>query len=270
MEVSKSFVSKHITKLEKDLKSSLLNRSTRQLSLTEAGEVFYQHCQELFAVAELGYGALANLRKQPAGTLKITAPPALGIHLLANPLIKFGQRYPDVKITVALESHVVDLIQQGYDLALRSAPLPNSNLIAQKIATLRNTLCASPDYLKKHGLIKYPEELKKHVFAIYSVGDKTTQRIKFFREQKDFEITVNSYFQSNSLDLIAQMVIGGRCIAVLPEFMTITAVKKKLLVPCLSRYQLLDSPLYAVFPERKFVPLKVKMFIDELKAHLHN
>ncbi len=267
LEVSKSYVSKHISQLEKDLKSRLLNRSTRQLSLTEAGEIFYQHCQRLFELAEQGYDALAGFRKQPTGTLKVSVPPALGMHLLSEPLIKFNQKYPEVKLNIVLEAQVIDLIQEGYDLALRSALLSDSNLIAQKIATLRNIICASPAYLKKQRAIKHPDQLKDHQFAIYS-GNKAARQLKFSRGKQSFEVIVDSSFQSNSLDLITQMVMGDRCLAVIPEFMVKNLVARKKLIHCLSEYQLPESPLYAIYPEKKFMPLKVKVFLDELKVSL--
>lgn len=265
--VSKSFISKHITALEKDLKTRLLNRTTRQLSLTEAGEIFYQHCQSLSIVAEQGYDAIVNLRKQPSGILKISVPPALAIHLLANPLIDYTKRYPDVKFNVVLESHIVDLVKQGYDLALRAAPLPDSTLISQKIVTLRNVVCASPQYLKKFGGVKHPEDLIKHSFATYS-GNNLAKKLTFAHKNKQISINIQSHFQCNNLDLITQMVTAHSCMAVLPEFMAKPLVEKKKLIVCLPEFKLPEVPLYAVYPERALVPLKVKTFIELLKTHL--
>lgn len=267
--VSKSHISKHVTQLEKELKSQLLHRSTRQLSLTEAGEIFYQHCEKVVALAEQGYNALATYHKQPAGTLKISIPPALGLHLLSEPIIKFNQKYPEVKLNIALENEIVDLIQKGYDLALRSALLTDSNLIAQKLTILSNVLVASPRYLKQHGLVKNHEQLQNHVFAIYS-GSKAARQMIFTRNKQTFEIVINSVIESNSLDLIQQMVSGDRCMAVLPKFMVIDLIAKKKLIHCLPHYQLPESPLYAIYPEKMFMPLKVKCFLDEIKNDLRD
>lgn len=265
--VSKSHISKHITQLEKELNTSLLSRSTRQLSLTEAGEIFYQHCEKLLELAEQGYDALANLRKQPEGTLKISVPPALGLHLLTEPLIKFNQKYPNVKLNVMLESQVVDLIREGYDLALRSALLPDSNLIAQKIMIFRNLICVTPKYLKAHGSLKYPEQLKEHDFAVYS-GSKSARELKFSYANKTIDIIINSAIESNNLDLIAQMVTGSCCIGVLPEFMVKDLIAKKKLIHCLQQYKLPENPIYAIYPEKKFMPLKVKLFLEEIKNYI--
>jgi DNA-binding transcriptional LysR family regulator len=265
--VSKSFVSKHISQLEKDLKARLLNRTTRQLSLTEAGEIFYQHCQSLSTVAEHGYEAMVNLRKQPSGNLKISAPPTLAIYLLGKIFSEYSQCYPEVKFNVVLESRIIDIVQQGFDLALRSASLPDSTLVSQRIGTLRYVLCASPAYLKKHGVIKYPEQLTQHIFATYS-GSKSAKQLVFTRGNQQYKVNITSHFQSNNLDLMAQMATAGSCIAVLPEFMTKTLVAKKQLVICLPEFKLPEMPLYVVYPERDLVPLKVKTFIEFLKTHL--
>jgi DNA-binding transcriptional LysR family regulator len=269
--VSKSFISKHITKLEKDLKTRLLNRTTRQLSLTEGGEIFYQHCQSLSNVAEEGYDAIVNLRKLPSGTLKISAPPTVAMHLLVKPLLEYAQRYPEVKFNVILESRIVDIIQEGYDLvlrcALRTPVLPDSTLISQKIVSLRNFLCASPGYLKKHAALKSPEQLAQHVFAIYS-GNKSAKKLTLTRENKKTTINIDTYFQSNNLDILAEMIQAHSCMGVLPEFMIKNLLLKKKLVECLPEFKLPESPLYVIYPERELVPLKVKLFIDILKKHL--
>lgn len=265
--VSKSFVSKHITQLEKDLKTRLLNRTTRQLSLTEAGEVFYQNCQSLADIAEQGYEAINNLRKQPSGTLKISAPPALALHLLAQPIAEYRHRYPEVKVNMVLESQIVDIVKQGYDLALRSALLPDSTLISQKLTSLKSVLCASPGYLKNHGAIKHPEDLLQHHFATYS-GNKSATKLKFIQGHQQHIVHITSHFQSNSLDLVALMVAADSCMAVLPEFMVKELVEKKKLKICLPEFSIPESDLFIVYPERELLPLKVKTFIELLKKHL--
>lgn len=267
LNVSKSHVSKHITQLEQELKSRLLNRSTRQLSMTDAGEIFYQHCEKLLALAEQSYTALANFNQQPTGTLKISVPPALGMHLLSEPLIQYQRKYPDVKLNIVLESQIVDLIQNGYDLTLRSALLADSNLIARKLGMFRNILCVSPKYLKKHDPIKTPEQLEKHVFAVYS-GNPLARQLKFEYNKQNFKTIINNTIESNSLDMIAQMVMGDCCLAVLPEFMVKDKIAKKKLVHCLPQYCLPDSPLYAIYPDKKYMPLKVKVFLSEIESIL--
>jgi DNA-binding transcriptional LysR family regulator len=265
--VSKSFVSKQISHLETDLKSRLLTRSTRQISLTEAGEVFFQHCKTLFELAQHGYDAMANLRHQPTGTLKISVPPALALHFLHQPLMQYTQLYPDIKLNVVLESHIVDVIQQGFDIALRTTVLEDSSLIAQQLTTLSSILCASPAYLKKYGIIKHPAQLPQYTFAVYS-NQTSVKQLQFTHKKEKINVTIDGHIQSNSLDFIAQMVMSDSCMAVLPEFMVKSAIARKKLVHCLPDYHLPGSQLYAFYPEREFKPLKVKLFIDLLKKYL--
>jgi len=264
--VSKSYISKHITKLEKHLKTRLLNRSTRQLSLTEAGEIFYQHCQSLSGIAEEGYEAILNLQKKPSGTFKISVPPAFAMHLFATPLLKFHELYPDVKFNITLDSMTGDIIQQGFDLSIGTAKLRDSSLISQKIASLPLVLCASPEYIKKHGKISHPEELSKQDFAIYNMSDKFSKKFIFTKKNQNFSVTVNSSLQSNNADFVAQMVMAGTYMAVLPEFMIKDWITQKKIITCLSDFTLPTLSLYIVYPERKFVPLKVKLFIELLKT----
>lgn len=269
LKVSKSYISKHITQLEKALKVKLLNRSTRQVSLTNEGEVFYQHCQTLFEQVQIGYDAIANLRKLATGTLKMSVPPAFALHVLKRPMAEFIKANPEVKLNIILDSSIENIIEQGYDLALRSAILQDSNLMAQRLGTIQNILCASPVYVKEHGLPQNLEQLSNHRFAVYSSG-KLVHELKFTKGNRQFRIVIDPCLQCNSADLILQMVLYGDCIAVLPEFMVKEALLEQNLIACLSDYKLADSPFYAIYPDRKFVPLRVKMFVEILKKYYHD
>lgn len=267
LKVSKSYISKHITQLEQDLSVRLLNRNTRQLSLTEEGEVFYQHCQTLFEHAQSGYEAVADSRNQPSGTLKISVPPAFAFHVLGTSLAEFSTAYPDVKLNITLDSRVEDIIEQGYDLVLRSSILPDSNLVATKLLSINNTLCVSPLYLKNYGKIQRPEQLSSHRLAMYS-SKKLTHELTFTKGGKKSNIIIEPYLQSNSLDFIMQMVISGNCIAILPDFMTKVALMQQQLLVCLPEYRIPESPFYVLYPNRKFTSLRVKLFIELLKTYL--
>ena len=267
LKVSKSHVSKHISKLEKDLMVKLLNRSTRNISLTQEGKVFYNHCQKLFEQAQIGYESIANIRKQPIGTLKISVPPAFALHVLNNPLMEFSRDNPEVKLNIILDSNIEDIIEQGYDLALRSAILPDSNLMAQKLYTFRNILCATPEYLNSNESINKIEQLSSHKFAIYSNG-KLLHELKFKNGNNESSVFIDPYMQSNSADFILQMVKCNSCIALLPEFMVKSQILSNELVECLPKYKMADSTLYAIYPDKKFIPLRVKVFVEQLRTYL--
>ncbi len=224
---------------------------------------FYAQCEKIYALAQQSYENIAELHHHPTGTLKISAPPAFGLHLLAKPLAAYRRRYPDVVVNVVLESQIIDLVQQGYDLAIRSAILPDSSLIARKLTDTNYMLCATLRYLQKHGAIDHPEQLAHHQFAVFSTG-AAVQKLEFIRGKRQFRIMVEGQFQSNQTDLIMQLVMLDSCIAVLPDFMVTAALAKGKLKACLADYRIPTKPLYLLYAQREFLPLKVKALIDIL------
>lgn len=267
LKVSKSHISKHITLLETELKVKLLNRSTRKLSLTEEGDIFFKHCQTVFEQAQLGYDVIAGLRKQATGTLKISVPPAFGLHRLQQPLIDFIKAHPEVNLNIVLNSSIENIIEQGYDLALRYGNLADSNLMAHKIGSFKNILCASPLYLQEYGEIKTPAQLPKHKFAVFS-SNNLLYELTFSKGKQEFQAVVTPYLQSNSLDFILQMVIAGNCIAEFPEFMVKHLLIEQTLIACLPNYKTTDNQLSVIYPDKKFIPLRVKSFVALLKTYL--
>lgn len=270
LKTSKSYISKHISKLEKELNVRLLNRSTRQISLTEEGEIFFRHCESVFKQAELSYEAIANLRSQASGTLKLSVPPAFALHILAKPLAEFNKANPQIKLDINLDSQIEDIIERGYDLVIRSAVLTDSNLIVQKIHTIKTILCASPDYLNKYGKIKDPKKLvDNQQIAIFNSG-KVSDQLNFISAKQKIQVDLSPILKSNSLDFILQMVLAGNCIAALPEFMIKEYLLKNDLVECLPEYTLESSALYAIYPDKKFIPARVKTFIEQLRNYLES
>lgn len=228
--VSKSFISKKITQLERELKARLLSRSTRKLTLTEAGTNFYQYCAKVIDEADKAYTMMSELHGKPAGTLRISIPPALGMYLLAPLLADFVRQYPEIKVDVQLENRLVDLIEEGYDLVLRVAKLESSNLITQKITDIKNIICATPKYLRKNGIPKTPNDLEQHNCAIYSYA-KHAKILKFHQNKHEYKVYVAGNFSSNHLELIKQILLSDLCLAALPEFMVSHELKRRRLDP---------------------------------------
>lgn len=270
LSVSKSFISKKISKLEQALKVHLISRSTRTLSLTEAGENFYRYCEKIVKERDDAFSMLHELKGKPSGVLKLSVPPALGLNLLSSILPGFLQRYPEVSIDIQLENRVVDVLEEGYDLVLRSAAsLTSSNLIAQRIFSIKNILCATKKYLQLHGIPSTASDLEKHNVATYRYRDlKNAGHLILTKNTYEYDVAVRGNFMSNHLDLIKQMVLNDVCIAVLPEFMVAHEIDQKKLIPCLTAYQLPENPFYAIYPERKFMLPKLKYFLEELKQYL--
>ncbi len=267
LSVSKSFISKHISKLEKSLNTRLIIRTTRKLVLTEAGEAFYKQCAKIVCEANESYNMLQNLQAKPSGTLKISAPPAFGVYVLAPLLPNFLQQYLDIKIDLQLDNRVINLKQEGYDIALRFAVLESSSLIAKKITTLKNVICAAPTYFDKHAIPSKPVDLLTHNFALYSDSEQAKYLTLHYKDKEEV-VALQGNVITNHMDFIKQIVLSGECMTVLPEFM----VKKELasgeLVTCLAKYKLAPGTLYAMYLERKFMPLTLKVFLEMLKQNL--
>lgn len=173
LDLSNGAVSKHIGQLEGHLGARLLNRTTRRLSLTEAGRTYYERCVRLLDDLDEAERAVRQLHAAPRGRLKISAPMSFGILHLAPALPEFGLRYPEVEVDVVLNDRFVDLIDEGYDVALRIiTDLPDSTLVARRFTLVRRVVCAAPAYLERHGVPVTPDDLKRHHCLIYSLtGD---------------------------------------------------------------------------------------------------
>ncbi len=265
--VSKSYISKHIGQLEAELNARLLTRTTRRLILTEAGTAFYQHCELVIAEAEKAYAVIDEIQGKPTGLLRISAPPAFGLSVLAPMLPKFMQTYPEVRLDLELNNHLVDIIKEGYDLVLRSAVMEDSNLIAQKIMSVKMLVCASPSYYKANGVPQKPEELLTHNCAAYSYR-KSLQKFKFVKNKHEYAISITGSFLSNHMELMKQMVIAGNCLGIFPDFLLTKEINDGLLEVCLHDYDLPVSRLYAVYPEREFMPPKLRVFLEMLRGFL--
>ncbi|HEV2613137.1 MAG TPA: LysR family transcriptional regulator [Gammaproteobacteria bacterium] len=262
--VSKSHISKKIDLLEKHLHAKLITRTTRKLSLTEAGDNFYQQCAKVIEEATKGYAIIHELRGKPAGTLRISAPPAYGIYVLPRIIHNYLSHYPDVKIEVNLSNDYIDLVKQGYDLALRSGKLESSSLIAQKILSVENIICASPSYLKKYGTPEHPNDLETHNFAVYEAAKKSRELV-FTKNTHAVTVVINGKIIANQIELSKKLVLESACIASLPKFMVEAEIAAGTIIHCLKDYHLPKSDLYAVYPEREFLPPKVREFIGMLK-----
>ena len=261
--VSKSYVSKHITKLEQDLRVKLIVRSTRKLSLTQAGQQFHHHCEHMVRAASEGYAMIDELQGTPAGILKVSLPPAVGICLLAKVLPGFMRNNPQVKLNIDLNNQLVDIIQGGYDLVVRAAKLESSNLIVQQVYNVKSVICASPHYFKQHGKPALPEDLTQHNVATYNLG-RGAEHIHMQNKAKKYSINVQGNFKTNNLDLIKEMVLGGIAMAALPEYVVIAELKAGRLMICLDEYILKEQPLYAIYPQREFKLPKLQRFLDLL------
>jgi DNA-binding transcriptional LysR family regulator len=259
--ISKSAVSKRINQLEAHLGVRLLHRTTRKLSLTEAGERYFEHAAQALTAAGQAEDAVTELQGEPQGNLKISSPMSFG-RLHVAPLIpKLLQRYPKLQIDLVMDDRKVDLVAGGFDVAIRAGNLPASTLIARKLAPVRQVLCASPDYIDRYDRPGTPAELSGHNCVLYSYSSDAGEWT-LIGESGPETVTVSGSYQVNNSEALLEALREGIGIGRLPTFVAGPDLKTGRLVKLFESYRLPDFTLYAVFPERQYLPAKVRAFLD--------
>lgn len=259
--VTKSAVSKRITGLEERLGVKLLVRTTRKLSLTEAGQRYLVHVQTALRAIEDAEFAATELQQVPQGTLRISAPMSFGRLHVAPEIPKFLRAYPEITVQLDMSDVTHDLVSDGYDIALQAGALSETTLIVRKLAPLRSVLCASKDYVEQHGLPLSPEELIDHNCLLYSYHTSINEWV-LAKDGDEVRVQVSGNYQVNNSEALLEAVTQGIGIGRLPTFVAGEAIKAGQLVPVLKGYDMPSKSLYAVFPERKYLPMKVRVFID--------
>lgn len=261
--ISTSAVSKRINQLERHLGARLLHRTTRKLSLTEAGERYFEHASQALSAANEAEDAVTELQGEPQGNLKISSPMSFG-RLHVAPLIpKMMKRYPKLTVELVMDDRTVDLVAQGLDVAIRSSSgdLPDSALVARKLAPLRQVICASPEYILKNGAPVTPAELVEHNCILFSYSrDANEWTLEGDGTRKTVAVT-GDYCVNNS-EAILEALREGVGIGRLPTFVASSDLKSGRLIRLLQPYHIPDHTFYAVFPERVYLPAKVRAFLD--------
>jgi len=258
---SKSAVSKRIRELESKLGVQLIHRTTRRLSLTEAGERYAEYAFKAFSAASEGVDSVTQLQGKPKGLLKINTPMSFGRLHIAPLVADFLALYPDIELNMVMDDKVFDLVEGGFDLAIRAGNLQDSSLIARRLAPCRSVICASPDYLAKNPLPLMPDELLKHNcihYSYFSGGSEWT----LLGESEPVKVKISGNYQVNNSEALQQAVLAGLGIAKIPTFIVGKDIAAGKLVPLLTDYDLPLQTLYAVFPERRYLPTKVRVFLD--------
>lgn len=264
--LSRALVTKHVQALEDHLGARLLNRTTRSLALTEIGAEYYDFCQRIIGEIEEEERALRDLQKEPRGSLRVLSPKSFATLHMCEAMAAFAQRYPDIRVTLVLDDsslHSINLVSQGYDLAVRLAAIDDSTLVARKLATLKWVACASPDYLKRHGVPSSPRDLaNRNCLTHMTLGPDRLWR--FDDGKKPIEVKVQGTFTANSVIALQHAARIGIGIALLPTYSAAEDLKRGLLKPILTDYRLDERPLYAVYPYGANPPKKVRLLVDFL------
>jgi len=263
LRVAKSAVSKQVSLLEKEVGVRLLNRSTRSISLTEAGDIFYRHCSDIVTRTHVALDELRQYQNQPTGTLRVSSPISFGTAHLVPVIKELRSLYPHLKIELLLEDRIVNMVEEGIDLAIRIGWLPDSNLIAKKLCESPMVLFSSPEYLAKYGTPKQPNDLLDHQWISLSLL-KSPLRWRFEKNGKSQVVQVSSPIKSNSVDAVASLALAGQGISALTKYTVESHFQSGALTQVLPDYLLEPVGIFAVYPHREHVPPKVRAFMDFL------
>ena len=267
LELSKAAVSRQVGDLEARLGVRLLHRTTRRLSLTDEGEVFHARAKDLLGALDDAEAEVAARKGEAEGVLKVTAPVSFGLQQLAPLWPRFMAKHPRVRLEVTLSDRFVDLVDEGFDMAVRIARLPSSSLVSRRLSSTRTVLCASPRYLKAHGRPKHPSDLARHQVLAYnllSIGESW----EFTGPEGAVTVKVQPRLRTNSGDTCRAVALLHQGIILQPSFLVAEDLRAGTLVEILPQWKTLELGIYAVYPSRKHVLPKVRLLIDHLARSL--
>ena len=262
--MSKSLASRHVSALERSLSVMLLNRSTRKLSLTEAGAVFYEHCARIVQEAELAEESLTRTQSEPAGLVRVTAAQAFAVRHVLPALADFSQIYPKIRVRLSCSNRALDIGEEGFDLGIRISFDPAENLVARKLAINRSVICASPAYIKRHGTPRGIEDLRKHDCVLFPpLAPKGIWTLR--RDRQKYSVQVAGTFEIDDMDAVCAAVVDGLGIGILPVYMAGDALRQGQLVPLLRQFQVVpESAIYLVYLPNRTQSSRVRALIEFL------
>ena len=264
LDVSVSAVSRHVAELEGHLATRLLHRTTRRLSLTEAGREFYERCVQLLGDLEEAEQAAHAGGVAPRGTLRLSVAITFGSRHLAPVLASFMARYPDLRLDVELSDRAVDLVEEGFDLAVRIGLIGSQQLVGRKIAETRLVCCAAPEYLARHAPPRVPEDLATHVCLAYAY--LPSRNTWHFRgpDGREHAVRIGGPLHANNGRFLEAMAIAGAGVIYEPDFIVGPDLRAGRLVRVLAGWELAPSPVFVVYPSRRHLSAKVRVFVDHV------
>jgi DNA-binding transcriptional LysR family regulator len=263
LDMSKAAVSRYVAELEERLGVRLLHRTTRKLSPTTEGEIFFARCRELLGNLDEAEAEITSRSGEASGLLKVNVPVTFGLMHLAPLWPAFLARHPKLGLDIILSDRVVDLVEDGFDLAVRIGQLPSSTLISRKLASTRMVLCASPDYLKRRGEPAQPGELLQHDVVSYSLFS-SGENWGFSGPEGEVSVKVAPRVRTNSGDTCRAFALEHQGIILQPTFIVGADLAQGLLREIMPDYRSIELGVFAVYASRKFVSPKVRLLIDFL------
>ncbi|MDH5425087.1 MAG: LysR family transcriptional regulator [Gammaproteobacteria bacterium] len=268
MGISRAAASQYVAQLEEHLGGRLLNRTTRHVSTTEAGRMYFARCKDILHHLEEADNMVSGFSGTPKGTLRISAPSVFAERHLVPIIYDFTKAYPDVKIDLMVTDRYVDMVYEAYDLAIRVTKIEDSDLVARRLASCRHILAASPAYLKSSPLLSSPDDLKNHACLLYSY---TTGAVwPLFKNAKDYSVKVSPVMTSNNPEVLLEAAINGMGITIMPTFIASDAIRRGDLLTVLDDYESLNLDIYAIYSSRHYLPAKIRFFVDFLKEKIND
>jgi DNA-binding transcriptional LysR family regulator len=264
LDLSRAVVSKYLSRLEERLGARLLHRTTRRLSLTEAGAALFEASRGAIERIEEAEAAVAQLQSAPRGRLRVSAPMSFGILHLGPALAAFARAYPQVALDLRLDDRYVNLVEEGVDVAVRIGALHDSSLVARRVGASTALACASPAYLAEFGEPETPQDLAAHDCLLYAY--LSTANVWRFTapDGREIPVAVSGKLRANNGIILTEAGVAGQGIIMMPSFYVAPLLRDGRLKRILARYRLPELGIHAVYPQRAHVPPKVRVFVDFL------
>ncbi|MGC6411210.1 MAG: LysR family transcriptional regulator [Candidatus Puniceispirillaceae bacterium] len=268
LDMSGAAVGKHIQTLEKKLNMRLFHRTTRTLTPTEAALTLYDAVMQSSEYLNETLESLSDQQSAPTGRLRINVPMSYGELFLAAPIAAFAARYPDVIVDADFDDKRVHLIEEGYDLVVRIGALEDSGLIAKRISSFPILMCAAPDFLAQKGHPKNPEDITSWPMVCYSNAPNPALWSFSDKAGRSHSLNLPATLYANSASMMKEACLAGVGVALLPQFCCEKEIKTGQLIHILPDYKVMpERGVYVIYPDKNFIPLKVRMFIDMLQEH---
>lgn len=266
--ITRAAASKYISQLESQLGVRLLNRTTRYVSMTESGRIYFERCKEMQHFMEEADDMVAGLSSVPKGTLRISAPSVFAHRHLVPLLSEFNQLYPDVNTEIMVSERLVDLVDEGYDLAIRVPYTEDVALVARRLTSCKHVVVASPAYLKTAPKLTEHTDLKHHACMLFTFTLNHTWPLE--KDGEEFPVKVTPVLTSNNPEVLLDAAIAGMGITIMPTFIAYEAIQRGQLKTVLNEYTLFNLDIYAVYASRHYLPAKIRIFIDFLTSKIQD
>jgi DNA-binding transcriptional LysR family regulator len=264
----KSTVSRKLAQLEERLGVRLVQRTTRKLALTDIGEAYYERCSRIVADVAAAEQLVTDMQATPRGRLRVTAPIDISSAYLGEIVASFIAGHPEVNVEIEATDRVVDLIEEGFDLAVRFGPMPESTLIAVRLCGITGILCAAPGYLARRGTPVAIEDLDDHDRVLFTPGSRN-QTWPLVQGDATYEFSRPAHFASNNFGAVRDVVLAGGGIAVMSDFMVANDIRTGLLIHVMPGWASRTNDVHAVYPARQNLPPRLALFIDHLTRALN-